>query len=80
APEKKWDYSGFYAGSATLNNEALPYFQIHIGSYGGNTAGHAKSLGFNLTDYKAYVMSWNSGGEYAGKKEILTELHRSDSV
>ena len=79
-PEKKWDYSGFYAGSATLNNEALPYFQIHIGSYGGNTAGYAKSLGFNLTDYKAYVMSWNSRGEYAGKKEILTELHRSDSV
>ncbi|BFQ92386.1 tail fiber protein [Gallibacterium anatis] len=78
--EKKWDYSGFYAGSATLNNEDLPYFQIHIGSYGGNTAGHAKSLGFNLTDYKAYVMSWNSRGEYAGKKEILTELHRSDSV
>lgn len=78
--EKKWDYSGFYAGSATLNNEALPYFQIHIGSYGGNTAGYAKSLGFNLTDYKAYVMNWNSGGEYAGKKEILTELHRSDSV
>lgn len=80
ASEKKWDYSGFYAGSATLNNEALPYFQIHIGSYGGNTAGYAKSLGFNLTDYKAYVMSWNSEGEYAGKKEILTELHRSDSV
>ncbi|WP_196247946.1 phage tail protein [Gallibacterium anatis] len=79
-PEKKWDYSGFYAGSATLNNEALPYFQIHIGSYGGNTAGYAKSLGFNLTDYKAYVMNWNSEGEYAGKKEILTELHRSDSV
>lgn len=78
--EKKWDYSGFYAGSATLNNEALPYFQIHIGSYGGNTAGYAKSLGFNLTDYKAYVMNWNSRGEYAGKKEILTELHRSDSV
>ena len=78
--EKKWDYSGFYAGSATLNNEALPYFQIHIGSYGGNTAGYAKSLGFNLTDYKAYVMNWNSGGEYVGKKEILTELHRSDSV
>ncbi|WP_230588762.1 tail fiber protein, partial [Gallibacterium anatis] len=78
--EKKWDYSGFYAGSATLNNEALPYFQIHIGSYGGNTAGYAKSLGFNLTGYKAYVMNWNSGGEYAGKKEILTELHRSDSV
>lgn len=78
--EKKWDYSGFYAGSATLNNEALPYFQIHIGSYGGNTAGHAKSLGFNLIDYKAYVMNWNSEGEYAGKKEILTELHRSDSV
>ena len=78
--EKKWDYSGFYAGSATLNNEALPYFQIHIGSYGGNTAGYAKSLGFNLTDYKAYVMNWNSEGEYAGKKEILTELHRSDSV
>ncbi|MEJ9377645.1 phage tail protein, partial [Gallibacterium anatis] len=50
--EKKWDYSGFYAGSATLNNEALPYFQIHIGSYGGNTAGYAKSLGFNLTDYQ----------------------------
>lgn len=80
ASEKKWDYSGFYAGSATLNNEALPYFQIHIGSYGGNTAGYAKSLGFNLTDYKAYVMNWNSEGEYAGKKEILTELHRSDSV
>ena len=79
-PEKKWDYSGFYAGSATLNNEALPYFQIHIGSYGGNTAGHAKSLGFNLIGYKAYVMNWNSEGEYAGKKEILTELHRSDSV
>ena len=79
-PEKKWDYSGFYAGSATLNNEALPYFQIHIGSYGGNTAGYAKSLGFNLIGYKAYVMNWNSGGEYAGKKEILTELHRSDSV
>ncbi len=79
-PEKKWNYSGFYAGSATLNNETLPYFQIHIGSYGGNTAGSAKSLGFNLTDYKAYVMSWNSRGEYAGKKEILTELHRSDSV
>ncbi|MEH8026555.1 phage tail protein [Gallibacterium anatis] len=79
-PEKKWDYSGFYAGSATLNNEALPYFQIHIGSYGGNTAGYAKSLGFDLIDYKAYVMNWNSGGEYAGKKEILTELHRSDSV
>ena len=78
--EKKWDYSGFYAGSATLNNEDLPYFQIHIGSYGGNTAGHAKSLGFNLTDYKAYVMNWNSEGEYAGKKEILTELHRSDFV
>lgn len=78
--EKKWDYSGFYAGSAALNNEALPYFQIHIGSYGGNTAGYAKSLGFNLTDYKAYVMNWNSEGEYAGKKEILTELHRSDSV
>ncbi|WP_080733652.1 phage tail protein [Gallibacterium anatis] len=78
--EKKWDYSGFYAGSATLNNETLPYFQIHIGSYGGNTAGYAKSLGFNLTDYKAYVMNWNSEGEYAGKKEILTELHRSDSV
>ncbi|KGQ44459.1 tail fiber protein [Gallibacterium anatis] len=78
--EKKWDYSGFYAGSATLNNEDLPYFQIHISSYGGNTAGYAKSLGFNLTDYKAYVMSWNSRGEYAGKKEILTELHRSDSV
>ncbi|MEH8064576.1 phage tail protein [Gallibacterium anatis] len=80
APEKKWDYSGFYAGSATLNNEALPYFQIHIGSYGGNTAGHAKSLGFDLNDYKAYVMSWNRAGEYAGKKEILTELHRSNSV
>ncbi|MDK9429803.1 phage tail protein [Gallibacterium anatis] len=80
ALEKKWDYSGFYAGSATLNNEALPYFQIHIGSYGGNTAGYAKSLGFNLIDYKAYVMNWNSEGEYAGKKEILTELHRSDSV
>lgn len=80
ASEKKWDYSGFYAGSATLNNENLPYFQIHISSYGGNTAGYAKSLGFNLTDYKAYVMSWNSEGEYAGKKEILTELHRSDSV
>ncbi|WP_080735064.1 phage tail protein [Gallibacterium anatis] len=80
ASEKKWDYSGFYAGSATLNNEALPYFQIHIGSYGGNTAEYAKSLGFNLTDYKAYVMNWNSEGEYAGKKEILTELHRSDSV
>ncbi|KGQ25853.1 tail fiber protein, partial [Gallibacterium anatis] len=80
ASEKKWDYSGFYAGSATLNNEDLPYFQIHIGSYGGNTAGYAKSLGFNLTNYKAYVMNWNSGGEYAGKKEILTELHRSDSV
>lgn len=79
-PEKKWDYSGFYAGSATLNNEALPYFQIHISSYGGNTAGYAKSLGFNLTDYKAYVMNWDSKGEYAGKKEILTELHRSDSV
>ena len=78
--EKKWDYSGFYAGSATLNNEALPYFQIHIGSYGGNTAGYAKSLGFNLTDYKAYVMNWNSEGEYIGKKEILTELHRSNSV
>lgn len=78
--EKKWDYSGFYAGSATLNNEALPYFQIHIGSYGGNTVGYAKSLGFNLTGYKAYVMNWNSEGEYAGKKEILTELHRSDSV
>ncbi|MEH8022913.1 phage tail protein [Gallibacterium anatis] len=78
--EKKWDYSGFYAGSATLNNEALPYFQIHIGSYGGNTAEYAKSLGFNLTDYKAYVMNWNSEGEYAGKKEILTELHRSNSV
>lgn len=78
--EKKWDYSGFYAGSVNLNNEALPYFQIHIGSYGGNTAGYAKSLGFNLTDYKAYVMNWNSEGEYAGKKEILTELHRSDSV
>ncbi|MFU2124062.1 phage tail protein [Gallibacterium anatis] len=80
ASEKKWDYSGFYAGSATLNNETLPYFQIHIGSYGGNAAGYAKSLGFNLTDYKAYVMNWNSKGEYAGKKEILTELHRSDSV
>ncbi|HJF74493.1 MAG TPA: phage tail protein [Gallibacterium anatis] len=80
APEKKWDYSGFYAGSATLNNEALPYFQIHIGSYGGNTAGHAKSLGFDLINYKAYVMNWNSEGEYIGKKEILTELHRSDSV
>ena len=80
APEKKWDYSGFYAGSATLNNEDLPYFQIHISSYGGNTAGHAKSLGFDLTGYKAYVMNWNSGGEYEGKKEILTELHRSDSV
>ncbi len=79
-PEKKWDYSGFYAGSATLNNEDLPYFQIHIGSYGGNTAGYAKSLGFNLTDYKAYVMNWNGAGEYIGKKEILTELHRSDSV
>ncbi|MEH8044246.1 phage tail protein [Gallibacterium anatis] len=79
-PEKKWDYSGFYAGSATLNNEYLPYFQIHIGSYGGNTAGYAKSLGFDLIDYKAYVMNWNSEGEYAGKKEILTELHRSDSV
>ncbi|WP_039164419.1 tail fiber protein [Gallibacterium anatis] len=78
--EKKWDYSGFYAGSAILNNEALPYFQIHIGSYGGNTAGHAKSLGFDLINYKAYVMNWNSEGEYAGKKEILTELHRSDSV
>jgi len=78
--EKKWDYSGFYAGSATLNNESLPYFQIHIGSYGGNTAGHAKSLGFDLVNYKAYVMNWNSEGEYAGKKEILTELHRSDSV
>lgn len=80
ASEKKWDYSGFYAGSATLNNEALPYFQIHIGSYSGNTARYAKSLGFNLTNYKAYVMNWNSEGEYAGKKEILTELHRSDSV
>lgn len=79
-PEKKWDYSGFYAGSATLNNEALPYFQIHISSYSGNTAGHAKSLGFDLVNYKAYVMNWNSEGEYAGKKEILTELHRSDSV
>ena len=78
--EKKWDYSGFYAGSAALNGEELPYFQIHIGSYGGNTAEYAKSLGFNLTDYKAYVMNWNSEGEYAGKKEILTELHRSDSV
>ncbi|WP_409026023.1 phage tail protein [Gallibacterium anatis] len=78
--EKKWDYSGFYAGSATLNNESLPYFQIHIGSYGGNAAGHAKSLGFDLVNYKAYVMNWNSEGEYAGKKEILTELHRSDSV
>ena len=78
--EKKWDYSGFYAGSATLNGETLPYFQIHISSYGGNTAGYAKSLGFNLIDYKAYVMNWNSEGEYAGKKEILTELHRSDSV
>ncbi|WP_052122907.1 phage tail protein [Gallibacterium anatis] len=80
ASEKKWDYSGFYAGSATLNDEALPYFQIHIGSYGGNTAGYAKSLGFNLIDYKAYVMNWNGAGEYAGKKEILTELHRSNSV
>lgn len=79
-PEKKWDYSGFYAGSATLNNEALPYFQIHIGSYGGNTAGYAKSLGFDLINYKAYVMNWNGAGEYIGKKEILTELHRSDSV
>lgn len=78
--EKKWDYSGFYAGSATLNNESLPYFQIHIGSYGGNTAGYAKSLGFDLTNYKAYVMNWNGAGEYIGKKEILTELHRSDSV
>lgn len=78
--EKKWDYSGFYAGSATLNNEDLPYFQIHIGSYGGNTAGNAKSLGFDLIDYKAYVMSWNGAGEYIGKKEILTELHCSDSV
>ncbi|WP_080742335.1 phage tail protein [Gallibacterium anatis] len=78
--EKKWNCSGFYAGSATLNGETLPYFQIHISSYGGNTAGYAKSLGFNLTDYKAYVMNWNSEGEYAGKKEILTELHRSDSV
>ncbi|WP_052118834.1 phage tail protein [Gallibacterium anatis] len=80
ASEKKWDYSGFYAGSATLNDEALPYFQIHIDSYGGNTAGYAKSLGFNLIDYKAYVMNWNGAGEYAGKKEILTELHRSNSV
>ncbi|BFQ93139.1 phage tail protein [Gallibacterium anatis] len=80
ASEKKWDYSGFYAGSATLNNEDLPYFQIHIGSYGGNTSGHAKSLGFDLINYKAYVMNWNSEGEYIGKKEILTELHRSDSV
>ncbi|MEH8138390.1 phage tail protein [Gallibacterium anatis] len=80
ASEKKWDYSGFYAGSATLNDESLPYFQIHIGSYSGNTAGYAKSLGFDLINYKAYVMNWNSGGEYAGKKEILTELHRSDSV
>ena len=79
-PEKKWDYSGFYAGSATLNNEALPYFQIHIGSYGGNTAGYAKSLGFDLINYKAYVMNWNGAGEYIGKKEILTELHCSDSV
>ncbi|MFU2131213.1 phage tail protein [Gallibacterium anatis] len=78
--EKKWDYSGFYAGSATLNGEKLPYFQIHIGSYGSNTAGYSKSLGFNSADYKAYVMNWNSEGEYAGKKEILTELHRSDSV
>ncbi|MFU2054320.1 phage tail protein [Gallibacterium anatis] len=78
--EKKWDYSGFYAGSATLNNEDLPYFQIHICSYGGNTAGYAKSLGFDLIGYKAYVMNWNGAGEYAGKKEILTELHRSDSV
>ncbi|MFU2090693.1 phage tail protein [Gallibacterium anatis] len=78
--EKKWDYSGFYAGSATLNNEDLPYFQIHICSYGGNTAGYAKSLGFDLISYKAYVMNWNGAGEYAGKKEILTELHRSDSV
>ncbi|MFU2123095.1 phage tail protein [Gallibacterium anatis] len=78
--EKKWDYSGFYAGSATLNNEASPYFQIHIGSYSGNTAGYAKSLGFDLINYKAYVMNWNGAGEYIGKKEILTELHCSDSV
>src|SRR5699024_10718042 len=78
--EKKWDYSGFYAGSATFNNENLPYFQIHISSYSGNTAGYAKSLGFDLINYKTYVMNWNSEGEYAGKKEILTELHRSDSV
>ena len=79
-PEKKWDYSGFYAGSATLNDEASPYFQIHIGSYGGNAAGYAKSLGFDLINYKAYVMNWNGAGEYIGKKEILTELHCSDSV
>ncbi|MFU2142607.1 phage tail protein [Gallibacterium anatis] len=78
--EKKWNYSGFYAGSAILNNEASPYFQIHISSYGGNTAGYAKSLGFSLTGYKAYVMNWNGAGEYIGKKEILTELHCSDSV
>ena len=80
ALEKKWDYSGFYAGSATLNGETSPYFQIHISAYGGNTAGYAKSLGFDLINYKAYVMNWNSEGEYAGKKEILTELHRSDFV
>ncbi|WIM82935.1 phage tail protein [Gallibacterium anatis] len=78
--EKKWDYSGFYAGSATLNDENLPYFQIHIGSYSGNQASCSKSLGFDLSGYNAYVMSWGSNGNYLGKKEILTELHCSDSV
>lgn len=78
--EKKWDCSGFYAGSVTLNGEELPYFQIHISPYSGNGAARSKSLGFDFSDYKAYVMNWNSSGEYAGKKEILTELHRSDSV
>ncbi|WIM82822.1 phage tail protein [Gallibacterium anatis] len=78
--EKQWDYSGFYAGSVALNGEDLPYFQIHISPYSGNGAARSKSLGFDSIGYKAYVMSWNSSGEYAGKKEILTELHRSDSV
>lgn len=82
-----YTYSGFYRPNGNrLNNLPLDGLMMHITHPEYTTNAHARGIGFSYGGYNGkqawdiFTTAFDANGNYLGKKQILTELHRSDFV
>lgn len=82
-----YTYSGFYRPNGDrLNNLPLDGLMMHITHPSYTNNAHARGIGFSYGSYNGnqawdiFTTAFDANGNYLGKKQILTELHRSDFV